>query len=102
MGSPSWLLQGVWRRPDAELPLQGPPTGQQQRLRPLPVAVRGEFPGGEKSATSTSSFSDFDVQTLPTARNLSPPALSGPRGSLRPPPAPRALVPTAAGAQETE
>lgn len=47
MGGSSRLPEGLWCRSDAELALQSSSSGQQQRLRPLPAAVRGGFPGGK-------------------------------------------------------
>lgn len=54
MGGPSWFIEGLWCRSDAKFPLQSSPSGQQQRLWPLPAAVRGEFFEGKETGLTES------------------------------------------------
>lgn len=48
MGGPSRFIKGLQCRSDAKLTLQSSPSGQQQRLWPLPAAVCGEFFKGKE------------------------------------------------------
>lgn len=100
MGGSSRLPEGLRCRSDAELALQSSSSGQQQRLWPLPAAVRGEFPAGK---TIICRGFDFTVSHIVAKSNRTflPPGFSGPRGSLRPPSTSTTLVSTAAGAEET-
>lgn len=64
MGGPSWFIERLQCRSDAKLTLQRSAAGQQQRLRPLPAAVCGEFLKGKELGASFSQAEPHGEKVL--------------------------------------